>query len=225
MRLIKMLGIAAMMAFALTAFVGSSAASAKVVKAVLCKANEKLCSAANLWGEHVTILALSTKAVLLGSLPVTCHSHTTVLAEKSDSDRILGKITSLTWSNCSGCTEVTSTTLPSGALFPGATPANATLTTSSTTVVLLKGCPFGIECTATATTASLTLTGGTINGTAQAAANKVPVVLSGNPLCGTKGEWDAGSEGSSPYVVTEVTPKGGAGAKSGSIFFSKESHA
>lgn len=219
MRFIKMLGIAAMLAFALTAFVGANAASANVVKTVLCKTNEKLCSSANLWGEEVTIKAESTKAVLLGSLAVTCKSNVTVLAEKSDSDRILGKITSLTWTNCSGCSNVETTTLPSGSLFP-TTSGNGSLKTTSKTVVLLKGCTFfNIECTATAETAELAFTGGTIGGTANSSASEVPVGLSGG-LCGSSGKWDAGSSGSSPYVVTEVN-----GSKSGEIWVSPESHA
>ncbi|HEU4944098.1 MAG TPA: hypothetical protein VFT10_02950, partial [Solirubrobacterales bacterium] len=161
----KMLGLAALLALAVTAFVGSTSASAAVKKAVLCKANQKLCTSGNLWGSEVTIKAESTKAVLLGTLPVTCKSNVTVLAETSDSDRILGKITSLTWTNCSGCSTVTSTTLPSGSLFPTSA-GNGKLTTTSKTVVLLKGCTiFNIECTATAETAELAFTGGTIGGT------------------------------------------------------------
>jgi len=216
-----MLGIAAMLAFALTAFVGANAASAAKIKTVLCKKNEKLCSAANLWTSNgeITIKAESQKAVLLGTLAVTCKSTVTVLAETSDSDRILGKITSLTWSNCSGCSNVETTTLPSGSLFPTSA-GNGKLETTSTTTVLLKGCTiFGVECTATASKAALEFKGGTIGGTAQSVANKVPTSLSGG-FCGTSGEWDAGSEGSSPYVVTEV-----GGSKTGEIWISPESHA
>ena len=221
MRLIKMLGIAAMLAFALTAFIGATSSSAAVKKVVLCKKNEKLCSSANLWGSEVTIKAKSEKAVLLGSLPVTCKSEVTVLANTSDSDRILGTITSLTWTNCSGCTTVTTTTLPSGSLFPTSA-GNGKLETTSTTAVTLKGCTvFNIECKATAAKAELEFKGGTIGTTAQSIANEVPVSLSGGGgLCGSSGKWDAGSSGSSPYVVTEV-----GGSKTGEIWISPESHA
>jgi uncharacterized protein YceK len=218
-RLIKMLGIAAMLAFALTAFVGATSSSAAVKKTVLCKKNEKLCSSANLWGTDVKITAHSEKAVLLGSLPVTCLSTAIILAQSSHVDRILGLISALTWTSCSGCSTVTTTTLPSGSLFPTSA-GNGKLETTSTTSVLLKGCTvFNIECTATANTATLEFKGGTIGGTAKAIANEVPVGLSGG-LCGSSGKWDAGSAGSSPYVVTEVN-----GSKSGEIWLSPESHA
>ena len=219
MRLIKMLSVAAMLVFALTAFVGTTGSSSKVVKNVYSKKKLVLCTASELWGEEITIKAKSEKAVLLGTLPVTCKSEVTVLAEKNDSDRILGKITALTWSNCSGCSTVNPTTMPSGSLL-ATSGGNGKLETTSTTAVTLKGCTiFNIECKATATKATLEFKGGTIGGTAQTVANEVPVGLSGG-LCGSEGKWDAGSEGSSPYVVTEV-----AGSKTGELWVSPESHA
>jgi hypothetical protein len=216
-----MFGLVALVVVAATAFIGAGSASASVLKSVLCKVNQELCKAENLWGKDVTIVANSAKAVLLGTLPVTCKSSVTLLTEKEDEHLILGKITSLTWTNCEGCKEVTTTTLPTGSLLTTANAAVATLDTTSKTVVLLKGCTiFNIECTATAEAGvQLAATGGTIGGTAQTSASEVPVKLSGG-LCGTEGKWDAGSAGSSPYVVSTVN-----GNASGSLFFSLKSHA
>jgi len=220
MRLIKALGVAVALGTVGLTLVGSTPAAASKVKTVLCKTNQSLCLAANLWGEHVSIKAESQKTVLLGSLSVTCKSAVTVLAEKSDSDRVLGKITSLSWSNCSGCAAVETTTLPNISLFPVAG-RNGKLETTSTATVLLLNCTIiNFECTATVSKATLAFTGGTIGGTANASASKVPVALSGSPLCGASGEWDAGSLDSSPYVVTEVN-----GFKSGEIWVSPEAHA
>jgi hypothetical protein len=222
-RLTKMLVMAALAAVTATAFIGAGSASASVHKRVLCKVLQKLCTSANLWAPvsgHVTIKALSTKARLLsGIIPVTCHSETTVLVEKFLLETIDGRISSLLWTNCSTCPTVTTTTLPTGEL-KGLTGDVSTLLTTSQTVVLLKGCPFGAECTAKASDVSLEFTGGTIGGTATAKANEVPTTVEGGILCGSSGKWDAGSGESNPYVVTSVN-----GITSGSIFISPESHA
>jgi hypothetical protein len=212
-----LISLVAVAVVAATALLGASSASASVTKAVLCKVSQNLCTSANLWGSHVTIKALSTLAVLLGTVNVKCHSNVTILAETSDTDRILGKITLLDWSNCTGCTTVTSTTLPSGSLFPTTT-GNGKLETTSLAAVLLQNCPLGLECTALASNVSLTFTGGTIGGTALSEANEAPTTNDG-VFCGT-GKWDAGPGESEPYIVTEVN-----GTTSGSIFVSKESHA
>jgi hypothetical protein len=81
------------------------------------------------------------------------------------------------------------------------------------TAVTLENCPFGVTCKASAKEADLTLHGGTVNGTANATADNVPIVLSGG-LCGTSGTWNAGgAHGGKPYVVLSVN-----GVKTGSIF-------
>lgn len=201
----KLLGLCMVGAIVAVAFVGASSASATV----LCKENKSPCGSA--WPEETTIVAESSKAVLLGSLSVTCTSKVTVLAEKNLAGEITGKITSLTWSNCSGCTKVTTTKLPTGSLKATGS-GNGTLLTTSETVVLLENCPLGITCTAKATDASLTFNGGAI-GTANSVASEVPVTLSGGFGCGSSGKWDAGSSGSSAYIVKSVN-----GLTTGSIF-------
>lgn len=205
MKNLKLLGLCMVGAIVAVAFVGASSASATV----LCKENKSPCGSA--WPEESTIVAESANAVLLGSLAVECKSSVTVLAEKNDAGEVLGKITSLTWSNCKGCSNVKTTKTPSGILKPTGS-GNGILLTTSETVVVLQGCTiFGIECTAKANDASLTFNGGPI-GTANAVAAEVPVTLSGG-ACGTSGKWDAGSTGSSPYIVKSVN-----GLTTGSIF-------
>jgi hypothetical protein len=219
MKIAKMFGLAAMVAMLAMAFFSASSASANVKKVVFCKADQTLCSSANLWGTDLTIKAHSSKAVLLGPLPVTCESDVTVLTGKETSSDIEGAVTSLTWSKCEGCSKVTTTTLPKLLILPGANPLVGTLDIVSNAVVLLEGCTFfNLHCTATVSGGSLALAGGAIGSAATVSANEVPVALSGAG-CGSAGKWDAGSTGSSAYVVNNVS-----GSSSGSIFLSKESH-
>ena len=198
MKYLRLLGLAMVGAIVAVAFVGASSASATV----LCKENKSPCGSA--WPEETTIVAESSKAVLSGSLSVTCTSRVVVLAEKNDASEILGSITELTWANCTGCTKVTTTQLPTVTLQPIGS-GNGTLLTTSQTTVSLEGCPLGAHCTAKVNDASLAFSGGAI-GTAEATASGVPVTLSGFG-CGTSGKWDA------LYVVKSVN-----GLTTGSIF-------
>jgi hypothetical protein len=207
MKLTKMLGLAMVAAIAVIAFAGVGSASATQ----LCKNKEGTCEA---WPEHSTILALSTNAVLRGSLAVECHSHVTVLTEKNDAGQILGKITLLDWTSCKGsCPKATTKVLPTGSLF-ATSGGNGTLKTESETQVALEGCFGFATCTAKAGAISLGFDGGAIGSTAQTLATNVPVAISGFG-CGEKGTWNADgkTEGSQPYVITEVN-----GSKTGNIF-------
>ena len=203
MRLIKLASLAAIAAVTAMAFIGVGTAFAAKEKVVLCKTNVNLCPAAQLWGEHVTIKAKSKLAVLLGTLNVHCESLVTVLAEVSHKDRILGKVTQLSWSNCTGCGKATTLTLPTGSLFATGS-GNGKLDTTSKTEVLLQECTFlKLDCTASANSASLSFVGGAIGSTALSEANEVPTSVSG-AFCGSTGAWDAGPGSSEPYVVEEV---------------------
>lgn len=210
MKLTKMLGLAVVAAIAVMAFAGAGTASATT----LCKVKENPCAAANQYPTHTTILALSTKAVLSGSLPVTCHSHVTILVLEKGVLNVAGDITLLDWTSCKGCSPVTTTLLPSGTFM--AVGSGGTITTTSATKVELKNClGLGITCKAEASNVSLKFNGGKVGSTANAKAENVPVSLSGG-LCGTKGTWNAGGEGSEPYVVTEVN-----GSATGEIWASE----
>lgn len=214
MKYVKMLGLAMVAAIAAMALVGAGSASATT----LCKVNTNPCPEASRYTTPITVLALSTEAVLSGSLNVTCHSHVTVLVENNDGANkpLLGKITLLDWTGCSGgCSSATTTQLPSGSLTALGS-GNGTLTAGKT-VVELKGCLGFATCVATATEPKLEFNGGSIGSTASAKANNVPVTLSGFG-CGSTGTWNAGgSNGGKPYVVTSV-----GSSTSGGVFVEKE---
>jgi hypothetical protein len=213
MRLIKMLGLAAVTAIAAMAFLGAGTASA-----TLCKAKESPCSAANQYPEHTTIVVLSKNAILKGNgfsgTTVECHSEATLLHEVTHTSGtwyLLGKVTSLVWSACKGCTSATTTTLPT--FEDRATGSGNGEILLKNTTVKLSGCPLGASCVATAEDATMPLTGGTINGTAKGTANNIKVKMSGFG-CGTEGTWNAGGgSGGEPYIVKSVN-----GLTTGSVF-------
>lgn len=202
MKFTKMFGLAMVAAVAAMAFAGAGSASA----AELCKNKEGTCAP---WPEHSTILAESSNAVLSGSLAVECDSHVTVLTETNDAGRVLGKITLLDWTNCSGCEPVVTTLLPTGSIEP-TSGGNGVLKTESETKVELKNCLGFATCQASAGAVSLAFDGGTLGSTAQTLATNVPVSLSGFG-CGSSGTWNADGKtaGSQPYVVTSVNGESG----------------
>jgi hypothetical protein len=209
MRLLKMLGLAMVAAAAVTAFLGAGTASA-----VLCKVNQSPCSAGNQYPVPTTILVKSSAVKLTGSINVLCESEATLKHEKTEGSKLLGTITALTWPHCTeGCSEATTTSVPPGTFDDEATGGGNGKLLALNVTVLLKGCPFGIECTAKAIngTTFLTLDGGAIGSTALGLASTEVSVSGGGGLCGTKGKWE--TEAGHPYVVTEVN-----GSKTGSIF-------
>jgi hypothetical protein len=207
MRLTKMLGLAMVAAVAAMAFIGVGSASA-----TLCKINEPGCSAANQYPVPTTVLVSSPAVKLVANITVLCKSHATLVHEGLVSGKLKGKFTKLEWTGCTGCTEATTTSLGkftdeavgggNGKLFP------------EEVTVLLKGCPFGAECTAKSITGTtfLGLTGGTVNGTANGTA-KTTVKVEGGGLCSFSGTGTWETEAGSPYAVLEVN-----GSKTGSIF-------
>jgi len=211
MRLIKMFGLAMVAAVAAMAFLGAGTASA-----TLCKINQSPCSAENQYPAHTTLITHSNKAILksngFSGTTVECKSTATLLHEKIEGGILKGKVTSLLWEECKGCTKATTTTLPT--FDDKATGGGNGTITFLNTVVVLEGCPLGAKCTASAKEATMSLTGGTFpNGTAKGTANNIKVEMSGFG-CGTEGTWNAGGEnGGEPYLVTKVNE-----LTSGSIF-------
>ena len=204
MRLIKMLGLAMVAALATMAFVGAGSASA-----ILCKVKESPCASGNQYPTHTTVLAFSKAIKLKGTFgSLLCSSHMTLLHEGLSGGKLVGKITSLVWSNCTGCNPVETTSSPIGTFKDEATSEGNGKLFPENVTVLMKNCALGAECTMKTTngTTSLSLIGGTIGGTAKATAN-TSVTLSGFG-CGTA-TWET----EEPYVVTEVN-----GSKTGSIF-------
>lgn len=205
MKSLKMFGLATVAAVAAATFVGAGPASATT----LCKVTTNPCPAGFSWGANAKVVAHSTEAVITGSsLGVSCESTVTFLAATNDGvgAALLGKITALAWTNCTGCSPVTTTLLPSASL------QGSTLTADKIELEL-KGCSGFLVCKATAKDAALTFSGGTIGSMAAFKASNVPVAVSGL-ACGTAATWNAGGgSGGLPYVVTSVN-----GVTSGNVF-------
>jgi hypothetical protein len=204
MRLIKMLGLATVVAVAAMAFIGAGSASA-----VLCKVKQNTCEPANRWATPTTILALThVKAVLKGNVNVECNSHVTMVHEGlNGAGKLFGKVTKLTWYECTGCTTVVTETLPTFEDEP-TTEGNGKATITGA-VVKLSGCPFGVTCKASGTVTA-EINGGTLGKTGAGVADikfpGVTVTMSGLG-CGTTATWTA------LYNIFEVN-----GLTTGSIF-------
>jgi hypothetical protein len=205
MRLIKMLGLAMVAVIAATAFIGASSASA-----ILCKTNENPCAAGNQYPSHTTVLVSSPAVKIQGTFgAVLCASHATLLYEGIKDGKLFGILTLLDWTSCKVCSPVTTTAL--GSFDDEATGGGNGRLLPLNTAILLKDCPFGAHCTVLAIngTTALTLTGGTINGTAQITAN-TQMSVHGGFACGSKAELVT----EKPYIVLSVN-----GATTGSIFW------
>lgn len=192
-----MLGLAMVAAIAAMAFVGAGTASAE-----LCKTNTSPCTSP--WNTPTTILVSSKQVELTASFAtVKCESHATLVHEGEKNGELFGTITLLDFTNCKGCTAVSTTT--NGTFDDKAIGSGNGDLLPLNTVVLLKNCPLGAECTASATngTTLLTMDGGTINGTALGLANTTVTVKGFG--CGSTGTWKAVS----PYEVLLVSDSSG----------------
>jgi hypothetical protein len=194
-RLIKMLGLAAVAALAAMAFVGASTASADT----LCEVNTNPCPEANrvAAGKLIAGLATNQSAKLLNQNKealLTCNSETLGKVTATGGGKpVLGEISKLLFTNCVGsCTKAHGFNLNykveaiaaaghalvskgTGAGKPGAT---------------VEGCPFGVTCKFEITNASalLKVSGDTLT------ASEVPLTLLNPGLCSilaSAGFWDA----------------------------------
>jgi hypothetical protein len=212
LRSFKMLGLAMVAAIAAMAVIGVGTASA-----TLCKTNaESTCSEENTWGAPTTIVVHSAQAVLKSNFigETKCLSAATLVHEKTEGTKLIGTLTSLKWEGCEGCKKAVTTSLNgTGKTDDEATGGgNGKVTFLGKIVVELTECPLGVKCVATAENASMSLDGGTINGTALGLATNVKVALAGTG-CGTEATWNANGTTGKPYTVKSVN-----GETSGSIF-------
>jgi hypothetical protein len=115
MKYIKMLGLAAVAAAALMAFVGAGTASAA---GVLCSAQEAPCGAGNKWGTQTLEFSASASTLLretsLGETINTCRKSfvSGTITNGNSSSNASGSISSLTWTECTW----TTTTVANGGL-------------------------------------------------------------------------------------------------------------
>jgi hypothetical protein len=205
MRLIKMLGLAAFCALAATAFIGAASASAAAHdKLGLCKAEELLlCKTANLIAVGSgTLLGKATNPTLSGTLTETCevgHIEGTITSPLDPVGKLIGSISSVTFTGCKPCTTVTvenlpyeseltmTTTLGSDWVLNTRKPAGVIKATLSKCVLGAGTCIFKAnEINALVEMAA---------GVATVNTNKAPLEFAGGTLgegfCGKVGAWEA----------------------------------
>jgi hypothetical protein len=201
----RTLGLAALAALGVTAFVGAGSASA----AELCKDS----SGTSCYALPLSFSGSSSAVVFTGSLPINCTSTTAGTAETHNGSTITGTIEELTFSNCheqlfgTSCT-FTSTVNPanSGTYYmvdaeaTGGGNGNMWVGPSSNGTVpgFHFSCPaIGSQCFFTASGshtgstgwAALTVTGGN---PATAKANNIALTSYENTgICGSTGTWNA----------------------------------
>jgi hypothetical protein len=193
MKYMKMLGLAAIAAAALMAFVGASTASATV----LCKTNASPCPEHYPSGTTVEATLKSGTSALLeaGFANITCTSST-VTGKTSNTgganETVKGAISTLSFSNCNA----TVTTIKNGELEIHATgKGNGSLVGKGSEVTVAIGSTSCVYGTSTGTTLG-TLTGGT-PATMNVKASLTRI--SGGFLCASPATWTA------TYTVTKPT--------------------
>jgi hypothetical protein len=189
MKYVKMLGLAAVAAMALAAFAGAGTASATTVCTSGTTTSPCLSGQKPYSGKIVAKLKAGTEAVLSGSLSVKCKES--VVSGTTNSSGV-GTIESATFKSCTTCPTVTSLT-PWGAKAITGTAPNGTMVVEKP-VVHLEGCFGFAKCTASATSVTLDVIGGT---PAMVIAKAEPLTISGFG-CGTSGTWTAEYEVTTP---------------------------
>jgi len=196
MKYVKMLGLAAVAAMAITALMGAGTASATTVcteggTVAPCASGRKPYE-----GEIAAHLVPGTKAILKGSITVECS--TSEVKGTTDTAGV-GQIKSATFTNCTGCSPVVSEAFPWPSHAVSNSPANGNgkLFVENPKVTLEK-CLGGIAtCRAKAKSVELAVTGGK---PAKIVAAAVPLeieTVSGFG-CGSTGSWKAEYETSVP---------------------------
>jgi hypothetical protein len=208
MKPIKMLGLMALAALAAMAFVGASSASA----VTLCKENVNPCPEGKRYTTGTVIKAHSAKAVLKGFTTVTCESDVEDTLSETSGTPLKDLITSVTFSNCSGCTGATALNLPWLTLLHATSGGNGTMLVENdgngTPGARLTGCPFGIECVFSVSenggVAHLTVNGGSPATIRTGEGESTAVKLErtgGSSFCGSTATWEA--------TYTATSPEGG----------------
>lgn len=207
MKYLKVLGLAAFAAMALMAFVGAGTASADT----LCKVNTNPCPEGSRYTLPQPISAATAAGVpavlSAGSFEVRCDSSSSGEATGTNgAGDIIGQITSLTFTNCSGsCKQVKENkgnNLPYNAVATATTGGNGEMTVASggsgSPGATLEGCTiFNVTCTYGKSEVTLTMEGGN---PAHLKANVTLERTGGSGLCPATGGWTA------DYVVSTPNP-------------------
>lgn len=193
MKSIKILGLAAVLAMAAMAFIGGSSASA----VTLCKVNTNPCPTESRIpvGETLKSQLNGGVAKLTGLLNEECSSSTVEGATETNTGSSLdGKITATTFTNCQECEKIEA--LPPWTFHLTATSSgNGTLTILTPEVHLINCTFFGIDCTVSASTVVLDVTGGS-----PALVKAVNEPLEGGGFC--DGNWTATYKLTAPNAGT-----------------------
>lgn len=206
MRLMKMFGLAALVAVAATAFLGASSASAKYHTA-LCKVTGQLACPAD---QLVTsVHAVATNPTLLSSVAnISCASslaQATVLGLSKLSGKTIlpqeAHFTALTWSNCSteSGTACTVTTESLGLVLILKTALDLADTQAHDTEVHVQ-CGFFINCTYGGLP-EFRAQGATYGGNGALIAEETELESTGGGFCPATSKWDAEYESLSPIYI------------------------
>jgi hypothetical protein len=202
MKYLKMLGLAALAALALTAVIGAGTASA-----TLCSTEGTGTSCGGSHGKHMTagdhIEATGQAELTSGFINVSCHSIITI--KIVDATAGTGQVTSLVFTGCvdnfgRACTAVT-TGLPWNGSATG-TGTNGTLTVSNVAGNFTCKNPFNtsedVKCNYAAPSASAAVTGGH-SPSAKATGVKLSKQAGSHFLCSNEATWNG--------TYTLLTPK------------------
>jgi hypothetical protein len=205
MKYLKILGLTVVAATALMAVMGVSSAAANQ-STVICKKNETPCALANQYpaGTHFEAsLVPGTHATLKGNVTVTCKKSTvTGFTRSGTANPLHGEITVLTFTECEGCTKVTSLNLPYTATVTKTGPGVGTFTAEpraggGNPGAKLENCPFGVSCTASTPSITLDISN-TAGGTPRVKAVNETLNMAGFG-CGTTATWNAEYEITKPH--------------------------
>lgn len=192
MKYLKIFTFACVTTLAIMVCISVGTASAKLCKDLSCTGK---------WITPTTLLVSSPEVKLIASIgTVKCESHATLVHEGEKNGMLFGKITLLDWTNCKVCGTVE--TITNGTFEDEAIGAGNGKLYPLNTAVLLKNCPLGAECTASANgTTALTLDGGLINSAVNPALGlaNTSVAMKGFG-CGSSATWKA----EKPYDVLLV---------------------
>jgi len=194
MKYLKMLGLSAITAAAVMAFVGAGTASATTVCTLgtttsPCGSGETPYS-----GKIVAHLVPGTKAVLAGTLKVECSVST---VEGTTNSSGVGEITNATWSNCTNCPEIKALNLPWKAHATTGTPPNGTMTVENPSVLLGKCLGGFANCVASAKSVVLDVDGGE-PALILAISEPLTMTTESGFGCGSTGTWTASYEALTP---------------------------
>jgi hypothetical protein len=142
MKIIQILGVAAIAALALVVATTASAVT-------MCKQEAKVCPEAQRYAAGTIFKFHASKAVVKGSLTATCESNIEGKLDEASGNPLKVEVVSPTYAKCEGCTELTATGWPATGLTYWSILWGLILVhelKAGVPGVVLKKCAFGVEC-------------------------------------------------------------------------------